>query len=290
MSASVGRDRVDLHAHTTASDGIDAPVTLLEKCAEAGLWAVAVTDHDSFEGLAEAREAGRRLGVRVFAGVELSCLEEDRAGRRYDVHLLGLFLSTESEARLGRLDAHLRQRREERRQRGREIVRRLEGAGLVVPWVEVEAEAAGASVGRPHVARVLIRHGYARDIDEAFSHYLSPGRPGHVEHAPLGVRQAIAWVRESAGAAVWAHPELSELAAGEVPWLSLLDGLEADHPKQDAEARARLRALARRRGLVATGGSDCHGTGGRERVGVCTTARATVRILTRRAAVAAAPA
>lgn len=283
MTAAAARGRADLHAHTTASDGILAPAELIRLCAQSGLWAVAVTDHDSLAGLSDAEGAGKALGVRVFPGVELSCLEVDGAGRRYDVHLLGLFLSEESRGRLGALERHLAERRRQRLSRGREIVRRLSAAGVDVPWPEVEAEAAGASVGRPHVARVLIRRGLAQDLDEAFSRYLSPGRPGHVEQAPLGVVEAVGWVHEAGGAAVWAHPLLSELEPEAAPWLAILDGVEADHPKQDDSTRAALRRLARRRGLVATGGSDCHGTGGRERVAVCTTSATAVSALRRRA-------
>ena len=284
MSAGSGRARADLHAHTTASDGIYPPAELVRLCAEAGLWAVAVTDHDSLEGLAEAKAAGERLGVRVFPGVELSCLETGEGGRRHDVHLLGLFLAADASAPLATIGARLEERRRERESRGREIVRRLAAAGVAVPWAEVEAEAAGGSVGRPHVARVLIRHGLAGDIDEAFGRYLSPGRAGHVEHVPLAVPDAIRWVREAGGAVVWAHPRLSELEPERAPWTALLDGIEAEHPKQDAATTLSLTAFARRRGLIATGGSDCHGTGGRERVGVCTTAAPAVNALARRAA------
>lgn len=281
-AAAEGVARADLHAHTTASDGVYPPAELVRRCAAAGLWAVAVTDHDSLAGLAEARQAGARLGVQVFAGVELSCLYADGSGRRYDIHLLGLFLSDRAEQRLNRVEAHLEARRRQRLERGREIVRRLGAVGVPLVWSEVEAEAAGGSVGRPHVARVLIRHGLARDIDDAFARFLSPGRPGHVEHTPLTVPQALAWVRAGGGAAVWAHPSLAELDAAAAPWLDLLDGLEADHPKQDASVRARLRALAKERGLIATGGSDCHGTAGREEVAVCTTPAAEVAALSER--------
>ncbi len=283
MSAADNRGRADLHAHTTASDGIFAPSELVRLCAEAGLWAVAVSDHDSLAGLPEAEEAGRRQGVRVFPGVELSCLEVDASGRRYDVHLLGLFLSDTSAHRLDGFEGHLEARRRQRLSRGHEIVRRLAQAGVEVPWAEVEAEAAGGSVGRPHVARVLIRQGLARDVDEAFSRYLSPGRPGHVEQAPLSLPEAVGWIREAGGAAVWAHPILSELPPHAAPWLDLLDGLEADHPKQDEATRQSLRRLARRRDLLVTGGSDCHGTAGRERVAVCTTSARTVATLAARA-------
>jgi 3',5'-nucleoside bisphosphate phosphatase len=282
MTAAADERRADLHAHTTASDGVYPPEDLVRRCAEAGLWAVAVTDHDSLAGLPVAQETGQSVGVCVFPGVELSCLEVDGEGRRYDIHLLGLFLCEEAQRRLDRIEAHLEARRRERFERGQEIVRRLAAAGIEVPWSEVEAEAAGASVGRPHVARVLIRRGLAGTIDEAFSRYLSPGRPGHVEHGALDVAEAVAWIREAGGAAVWAHPKLSELAVEAAPWLELLDGLEAEHPKQDAASSQALRAFAAQRGLIATGGSDCHGTGGRERVGVCTTAAADVVALTQR--------
>jgi predicted metal-dependent phosphoesterase TrpH len=285
VTPRAGARRADLHAHTTASDGLYTPERLVALCREAGLWAVAVTDHDSLAAVAAAQAAGRREGVTVWPGVELGALAEGEDGGRLDVHLLGLCLDdgAQADAAAARLEAHLAGRRRARLERGREMVRRLTAAGVRIDWQTVARAAAGGAVGRPHVARALIAGGYARDIDDAFARYLSRGRPGHVEQAPLAVAEAVDWLREAGCAVVWAHPGLTRIDAASAPWLGLVDGLEADHPKHAAATRRALRRLARARGLVATGGSDCHGTDGREAVGVCTTSAAAVARLRARA-------
>lgn len=268
--------RWDLHAHTTASDGIYTPTVLIERALAAGLRGIAVSDHDSLEGVPEAQTAGDRLGVRVVPGIELSSAWERRTGdgaggRRADVHLLGLFFRGLLPEGQARLEARLLRRRTERLMRGREIVERLRAAGTDISWEEVQAAAGEGAVGRPHVARVLIGRGYAVSIEEAFDRYLSPGRPGYVAQPPLGTPEAIDWVHEAGGAAIWAHPGLSGLRPEAAPWLDALDALEVDYPRHDAETRDALRALAAARHLWATGSSDCHGTPGRDAVGVCTT-------------------
>lgn len=279
----------DLHAHTTASDGICTPEELVERAYAAGLAGIAVSDHDSLAGVPRAQAAGRRLGVCVVPGIELSSSWERDAGEadgrhRADVHILGLFLSGLTEASRTLLEERLARRRAERTERGQAMVRRLSEAGLTLTWQDVAAMAGDGAVGRPHVARALIERGYVSTIEEAFDRYLSPGRPGYVPQPVLPTPQAIAWVHEAGGAAVWAHPGLSGLHADTVPWLDMVDALEADYPKHTAETRAFLRALAKARGLLVTGSSDCHGTPGRDRVGVCTTPASVVRELRRRTA------
>ena len=276
--------KADLHSHTVASDGVYTPEELLARAADAGLWALGVSDHDALGSIPQAREAGRKAGVEVFPGVELSTRYVPASGEHLDIHILGLLLDGGSEADLARLDAHLAERRAQRLGRGREMVERLRKAGVDITWEEVEGEAAGGSVGRPHVGRVLVRHGLAADLDDAFSRYLSPGRPAYVEQAPLSVAEAAQWIRGSGGAVIWAHPGLAGFDPATCPWTDLLDGVEVDHPKHDAATRASLRALAERWNLVPTGGSDCHGTKGREDVGVCTTPEPLVRELAARAA------
>lgn len=260
-----------------ASDGVYTPEELVVRAVEAGLWALAVTDHDALSSVVPARRAGAASGLVVFAGVELSCRYVPESGRHLDIHLLGLLLGGDGDGEaLARLDHHLAERRAQRLSRGRRMVERLSADGVDIGWDEVAAEAAGGSVGRPHVARVLVRHGLAADLNDAFARYLSPGRPAYVEQAPLTVSEAVSWIRSAGGAVVWAHPGLVPVDPAACPWLELLDGLEADHPKHDPATREALTALALRRGLVPTGASDSHGTAGREGVGVCTTPEAAV--------------
>lgn len=246
--------RADLHAHTTVSDGTLSPTALVELAGRVGLSTIAVTDHDHVGGLDEAREAGARLGVAVIAGIELSVTHP--AG---DVHLLGYFVDDRSAPLLGEL-ARLREVRE---RRAALIVERLNALGVAVTLAEVEREAAGGAVGRPHVARALVTRGAVASVAEAFDRYLADGRPAAVAKAKLSALDAIRLVHGAGGAAVLAHavtipeafrePLVRELAA------LGLDGLEVLHSKHDAAMRARLAALASELGLVPTGGSDFHG-------------------------------
>lgn len=285
MSAGRFDGRWDLHAHTTASDGVYTPTVLLEHASAAGLRGIAVSDHDSLAGVPEAQVAGERLGVTVVAGIELSSAwertsQDGPSGHRADIHLLGLFLRGLAPASQRRLETRLLRRRGERVERGREIIERLQTAGIEVSWEEVQALAGEGAVGRPHVARVLIDRGYVDTIEEAFDRYLAPGRPGYVAQPPLATSEAIEWVHDAGGTAIWAHPGLSGIRPENAPWLAQLDALEVDYPRHDAETRAALRTLAVAYGLWVTGSSDCHGTPGRDAVGVCTTPGSVVEALT----------
>jgi predicted metal-dependent phosphoesterase TrpH len=244
---------VDLHAHTTASDGTLAPGALVEAAARAGLAALAVTDHDQLAGLPEAREAGARLGVEVVAGVELSLAH---AGR--DVHLLGLLLDDAEPRLAGRL-AGLR---EARARRAEAIVERLRGLGVGLALADVRAQAAaGTALGRPHVARALVEKGIAASLPEAFDRFLAEGRPAFVPKARLSAREGIGLVHAAGGLAVLAHPALLgdfEPVVRDLAGLGL-DGVEVLHPRNAPPDRAKLRALARELDLAESGGSDYHG-------------------------------
>lgn len=241
---------VDLHAHSTASDGTFAPAAVVRAAKDAGLAAIALTDHDTMAGVAEATVAGAELGIRVVPGVELSAIHAER-----EVHLLGLHISRPSAIQ----DA-LNAFRERRFARAQEIVAKLNQLGVPISFESVQAVAAGAAIGRPHLARVLIERGWARDVRDAFDRYLGSGRPAYVPKARLSVADAIALVHAGGGLAVLAHPgpdgrrELIEafVAVG-------LDGVEVRHPGHSAEDTARLGALVDFFGLVPSGGSDWHG-------------------------------
>lgn len=250
MSAAA-RGNVDLHMHSTASDGSAAPAAVVEAARAAGLAVIALTDHDTLAGIPEARAAGERLGVRVIAGVELSAV--DAAGA--ETHVLGLHIS-----RPEPLQRALDVFRTARRERALEIVERLNELGLPITKEAVLAEAGDAAIGRPHVARVLVAGGMAKDFREAFDRWLGAGRPAFVEKRRLSMPEAFALIHEAGGLAVYAHPG-SDGTRERVAALAAqgLDGIEVRHPGHGVSDTARLAALAAQMDLVPSGGSDWHG-------------------------------
>lgn len=247
---------IDLHTHSTASDGSDPPAAVMARAAAAGLSAVALTDHDTVEGLAEARAAAATAGVRLVPGCELSC-EVGAA----TMHLLVYFLADGPgplQDRLGGLQAA-------RSDRNRRIVAVLQAHGLDVTLDDVLEEAGGGSVGRPHVAGVLLRKGYVESVQEAFNVWLAKGRPAYLDRDRLLPAEAIALAHESGAVAVLAHPTslgydrpaLERFVAGLAG--DALDGMECEYGRYDPDLRADLRAMAGRLGLAVTGGSDYHG-------------------------------
>ena len=242
---------VDLHSHSTASDGTLAPDAVVAAAHKAGLRALALTDHDTLAGVPLATVAGETLGVRIVPGVELSAHDGDR-----EIHLLALHVT-----RLGLLEAKLETLRAGRHVRASRIVDQLRALGLDVNMDMVMHEAGSASVGRPHIARALIRGGSVRDFREAFDRYLGAGRPGFVPKDRVEVREAIAMTHEAGGIAVWAHPGADAFRARLEPLVNAgLDGVEVIHPSHCAEDIHRIGALADFFGLVPSGGSDWHGS------------------------------
>lgn len=251
------RGFVDLHSHSTASDGALAPEAVVETAAAAGLAALALTDHDTLAGVAAAHEAGRRLGVRIVAGVELSLMDGDK-----EVHMLGLHI-----ARVDALQAELEAVRDSRKSRAEDIVAKLNALGVPVTVQAVFAEAAGGAVGRPHIARALIAGGWVRDQREAFDRYLGAGRPANVEKQRITIVDGIRLIHDCGGLAVIAHPGGDGRRERVEPLVALgLDGLEVKHPGHSAEDMLRIEALADHFGLVKSGGSDWHGASSGPRV------------------------
>jgi hypothetical protein len=253
--------RIDLHAHTTASDGTDNPAELMAAAAAAGLDVVAITDHDTTAGWDEAL-ATRPAGLTLVPGVEFSCLRVEPDGRRISLHLLAYLLDrTDTE-----LQAEWQRLRESRRTRGREMVERLAADGYPITWDQVSTLAATGSVGRPHLARALVESGVVPDVDTAFRDLLSSRQRYYVRKADTDVFAALALIRAAGGLPVFAHP----LAHRRGPVVSDdtiaamaaagLVGLEVEHPDHDADDRVHAAALARDLGLVGTGSSDYHGT------------------------------
>jgi 3',5'-nucleoside bisphosphate phosphatase len=242
--------RVDLHTHSTASDGAVSPTGLVEQARVAGLVAVALTDHDTVSGVDEARTVGVRLGVTVIAGVELSAVEEQG-----EVHILGLHL-----ADLRALEPALEALRQARVRRAETMVEILAAMGAHLTMEAVMVQAGSGAVGRPHVARALIAAGWARDQRDAFDRFLGAGRPACVAKQRLSVADAIRLVHNAGGVAVFAHPGREGTMARLQEMRAVgLDGVEVRHPGHSAEDEARLGALADAMDLLPSGGSDWHG-------------------------------
>jgi 3',5'-nucleoside bisphosphate phosphatase len=252
--------RIDLHTHSSTSDGTDTPEELVENAARAGLDVVALTDHDTFDGLDAAVAAGEQLGVQVVRGLELSCTE-----RGSSVHLLGYGVDPLNPA----LAAEMQRVRNGREGRLGGVLDKLAELGVGVSEEAVRRYVGDSpSVGRPHIADAMVEAGHVADRTEAFDRFLSDGGPAHVERYAIPLDRGIDLVRGAGGVAVIAHPwgrgrervlppeRLATLAAEHQ-----LDGIEVDHQDHDRDARRRLRALVKRLGLLGTGSSDYHGTG-----------------------------
>ena len=241
---------VDLHAHSTASDGAHAPVVAVETAHRAGLAAFALTDHDTLAGIPEAQRTADALGLRLVPGVEMSVHQG-----AIEVHLLGLHIRDVSA-----LQARLEIYRDHRTARAREIVTRLNAIEVAVTVDAVLEAAAGGAVGRPHVAKALIAGGFVKDSREAFDRYLAAGKPAFVEKERLDIAEGIAIIHEAGGIAVIAHPGPEGRRERLEPLVALgLDGLEIRHPSHSGEDIKRLTALTDFFGLVPSGGSDWHG-------------------------------
>ena len=245
--------RFDLHIHTTASDGTDSPEAVVALAAEKGFSIIAITDHDTMRGVPEAVAAGEKYGVRVIGGVEIS------AGGQTEVHVLGYGVRD-----VERLEQTLTLMRDKRAERMAGMVEKLRALGVDVTLDEVTA-LSGGSVGRSHLARVLIDKGVVRDVREAFAKYLSPGKPAYVEREKLGVQQAVRLIADCGGLPVIAHPgqNRGESYWGRERFHALkaygLRGIEVSHMAHGAAQAAAFERIARAENLLVTGGSDYHG-------------------------------
>jgi predicted metal-dependent phosphoesterase TrpH len=251
---------IDLHAHTTASDGTATPERFVAAAVAAGLAAIAVTDHDT---VAAVEEVTRRAppGLRIVPGVELSV--HDDKGK--EVHMLGLHL-----ADIAFMDSALVSVREARRNRAVRIVERLNAAGVDLSFDAVLAESAGGAMGRPHVARALMKAGKVASLQEAFDRWLGAGRTAFVEKERLSIADGIGLIHKAGGIAVYAHPGYEGTRERIAPLVELgLDGVEVRHPSHGADDIKRLRNLVNGLGIVPSGGSDWHGAEGGPRTLGC---------------------
>ena len=249
---------VDLHTHTTHSDGSATPRELVERAHSKGARSIAITDHDTVSALAQARAAADRVGLEFVAGIELSA--EYSPGT---MHILGYFIDDQSVA----LNEQLAVLNSAREKRNPEIARRLQSLGCEIDYEEVVQVAGNKVVGRPHFARLLVERGYVASIQEAFDKLLKKGAPAYVEKARLSPGDSIDLIHSAGGVAVLAHPyqlklpsyEATSELIGELATLGL-DGVEAIYSRHSPAERSTYSEIAARHKLLVTGGSDYHGS------------------------------
>jgi predicted metal-dependent phosphoesterase TrpH len=266
---------IDLHTHSTASDGTDRPAELVAKAAAADLSVLAITDHDTTAGWDEALGA-LPPGLTLVTGTEFSCAYNEPDGTRISLHLLGYLFDPDHDG----LRAERARLRVSRLSRGRAIVDNMIADGVPVTWNRVVEIARGGAVGRPHIARVLVENRVVASVDEAFAALLSSRSKYYVPKADSDVFEAIGLVRDAGGITVFAHPLARRRGAvvGEDVIAAMaqagLHGIEVDHPDHGPDDRARLAVLAGELGLIGTGSSDYHGKNKTIDLGACTTSRA----------------
>jgi predicted metal-dependent phosphoesterase TrpH len=256
-------EHIDLHTHSTASDGTLSPTELVQHAKQEGLAAVALTDHDTTDGLAEALVEGKTLGLRVVPGLELS-VDHPAAG---SLHVLAYFVDPAHPE----LNERLEKLRNARLIRNRKIHAKLEELGVPIDWAQLETLAAADDpeksqvIGRPHFATALRQAGHVETNQEAFDKFLARGLPAYFDRDRLGPAEAIALIHVAGGLAVWAHPGIHGLALdaleaqlAEFTGLGL-DGIEIHYPRHRPQLIKRLLQLAEEHGLAVTGGSDFHG-------------------------------
>ena len=246
---------VDLHLHTLASDGRLSPTELVRLAASQGLKTIAVTDHDTTDGLAEAFEAARRFpGLRIIPGIELSA---DVPGD--EVHVLGYFINPDD----AELQAELVRFREGRVDRAKTMVEKLGQLGIHVEWERVQHFAGDGAVGRPHIAMALVEAGYCQEPKDAFPEYLGRNGLAYVERVKLTPAEAVGMIRRAGGAAVLAHPAyMNDMESGIASLSGIgLAGIEVHYAKYREDTIRQLARIARQYELIPCGGSDYHGMG-----------------------------
>ena len=250
---------IDLHAHSTASDGTYSPAEVAELAKKLGLSAIALTDHDTIDGLDEFQKTGNALGIETIPGIEFAALWEKH--HRPEIHLVGLGFDPAHPALLSRMQ-EIRQSRDLRNSK---MCEKLSSIGLHITIEEVAANAGGEIITRAHFANVLLQKGYIAKKEDAFSRYISPGLPGYVEREFLTPALCIQTIKEAGGAAILAHPtlyglsleQLEELCEELIPYG--LDGIECQYSTYSPAETKAITALAEKMDLLPSGGSDFHG-------------------------------
>lgn len=248
--------RIDLHLHTRYSDGSLTPAEVVDLAHQAGVTALAITDHDIVDGIPHALDAAMPLDIEVIPGVELSSRFHEQ-----ELHVLGYFVDWQDST----FRDHLAQQRRSRHVRNPQTIERLNALGLELSEEEVKAKAGSDSIGRPHVAQVLVDKGYVQDTREAFDRYLKEGAPAYVPRMLSDTRDVIAWIRNAGGVPVLAHPTWTRCQGEPLYRLCAclkeagLSGLEVFYSSHNRKQTSRFLELAKRLDLLITGGSDFHG-------------------------------
>lgn len=251
---------IDLHMHSTYSDGSQTPEQLLQEAVELGLTAIALTDHDTIEGIPEFVELGQKYGITAVPGVEISV--DTKLPNHGHMHILGLLIDPHHK----RLRDTLNFLQEQRNIRAQKIIQKLNELNLPVTMAELLEEAGEGSIGRPHVAKILLQKGYVSSIQEAFDLYLAKGKPAYMDKVKLDEEDALKMIHDAGGLAILAHPHLmnydrfEDAAARILELKSLgLDGFEVYYSGMPREYTEKLLALAEEHGFAISGGSDYHG-------------------------------
>jgi len=248
--------RIDLHLHTTHSDGSQTPAEVIRLAHEAGVSALAITDHDITTGLPEAIAAGQELGIEIIPGIEISSRHGDS-----ELHVLGYFIKWQD----AQLNERLMTLRESRHRRNPKIIELLQAAGIDITYDEVRAVAGSDSVGRPHIARVLMDKKVVTTAKEAFDRFLAEGKAAYVPRDLPAPVDAIRWIKDAGGLAVLAHPTWVKTTEGTLTDLARqlkeqgLDGVEVHYSTHTPRQTRTYLSLAKQLGLLVTGGSDFHG-------------------------------
>jgi predicted metal-dependent phosphoesterase TrpH len=248
---------IDLHTHSDESDGTFTPSEVARRAAELGLDVVALTDHDTTAGLEEAGEAAREVGVELVPGVEFSAEYEGTS-----IHVLCYWMDVSNEE----LQTELQRLRDDRFRRGEMMIEKLQALGFDISFERVREIAGGGNIVRPHVAQAMVEAGIVADEAEAFDRFIADGGPAHVPKHALDPLDSVDLIGRAGGVCVLAHPGMwgDQTSVPEDLIAAMAErgmvGLEVDHTDHTPEQRSTYRAMAERLGLVATGGSDCHGT------------------------------
>lgn len=248
--------RIDLHLHTTYSDGSMTPAEVVALAHQAGITAMAITDHDIVDGIPDAMEAAAGLGIEVVPGVECSSRLNGQ-----ELHILGYFFDWQDPV----FREHLTQQRRSRQARTPQIIERLNHLGLELSEDDVTAKAGAGSIGRPHIAQVLVDKGYVRNVQEAFTRYLGDGAEACVPRSLPDTPDVIAWIRRAGGVPVLAHPAWARCRGEPLSRLCAqlkdagLSGLEVFYSTHTRQQTSRYLELAKQLDLLVTGGSDFHG-------------------------------
>lgn len=263
MGSDTAAAPIDLHIHTTASDGTLSPAAILREAGERGLAAIAITDHDTIDGVREALAAGIPPKLNFLTGVEISAGPPPACPMRGSFHLLAYGIRLDH----GPLNQCLEHLQDSRKNRNPRILERLREMGIDLRREALEDQSNGGQIGRPHIARMLLAQGYVDSIDAAFDRYIGNNAPAYVDKYRVPIAEAIDLVRAAGGVAVAAHPGLLPLEPGPAFEAMIgelremgLRGIETFYPEHSAKQVAYFNDVARRFGLVMTGGTDFHGT------------------------------